>query len=103
MKPEGQAYTRRNPSPEHTFFSKNHAAKSKSRECMRVLCLHYFCREKKCSEEESSFCIESTQLRFAISEVVIAAIVWFIQHAIPCPMRLTHEVVIIVAFAEKGS
>lgn len=36
-------------------------------------------RVKKRSEEKSSFCIESTQLRFTASEVVIAAFVWFIN------------------------
>lgn len=33
---------------------------------------------KKCSEKKSSFCIVSTRLGFAVSEVAITAIVWFI-------------------------
>lgn len=51
-----------------------------------------FSRVKKHSEEKSIFYIKSTRLRFVVSEVVIAAIVWFINAIVwfinaPCSVQ----------------
>lgn len=85
MKSKRWAYTKRNLSSKCSFSSKNPSPKSKFCEREQVLCLHNFFRVKKRSEENSNFCIRSTRLLFAVSEVVLVAIMWFIN--MPRPVQ----------------